>query len=221
MPSSSYSRPTVSLPIPTDPDSLRIIKNMRERGMWSVDVLFVQVTTDLHTLSIPTKSTSEMLMNIPSRYKTPNNLSLSLSPCLLFLPIIFNPTHPDTPDLPLFPFCLFGRAYSSEMTSSSPLPGENSALLPPPALVLLSDKWLIQVCRSTDGYQICYVSLLLVFTALCWLQPLVVYFTTDRRGCGETGRRQVKGLIAATATFNECLQEPGSVRPPASATDVP
>lgn len=117
--------------------------NMRERGMWSVDVLFIQVTTDLHSLSVLTKSTSGVLMNIPSRYKTPNNHSLPLSP---LPPIIFNPTHPDAPDLPLFPFCHSGRAYSSEMTrktSGSPLPGENSALLPPPA------PWCFQTSDSS------------------------------------------------------------------------
>ncbi len=71
---------------------------------------------------------------------------------------------------------------------------------PPPPLPLLPcvsfrHQWLIQVCRSTDGYQICYVHPSPpVFTAPRWLQPLVVPFTADRV---ERLRRdgQVKELI--------------------------
>ncbi len=71
---------------------------------------------------------------------------------------------------------------------------------PPPLLPLLPcvsfrHQWLIQVCRSTDGYQICYVHPSPpVFTAPRWLQPLVVPFTADRV---ERLRRdgQVKELI--------------------------
>lgn len=148
-------------------------------------------------------------MNIPSRYKLQTT---SLSPYLLFLPIIFNPTHPDAPDLPLFPFCLSGRAYSSEMTrktSGSPLPGENSALLPPPA------PCCFQTSDSSRFAEALMAIRSVMYLSGQFLQPVAgcnhLLFPSPQT---ETGRRQVKGLIAATATCDEwSLREPGSVWP--------
>lgn len=69
----------------------------------------------------------------------------------------------------------------SQFLRSSPLPGESSALLFLLLLIRVSfrDQWLIQVCRSTDGYQICTARLsppaftaaplrLQTLVALCW-----------------------------------------------------